>query len=288
MGDGVLIADFDYGCIRRVGTNGRISTFAGVCGSGFQFNPANGTPKAATAMGGPIGLTRLPGGAILYAEQFAHRVRKIEEGKVTTVAGVGANGFYAGSFGGDGGPATAARLNLPSDVQAAVGGGFLISDRWNNRVRWVSDDGMIRTIAGTGPDMLPTTPNFGGDGGPATAAKLNGPHAIDVRHDGSILIADLENRRIRQVSPLETKNTAPPTITGAPSVGQTLTCNPGTWTNNPAFTYQWISDGDRIRGATGPTYVVRDRDRDDRIRCVVEASTYSGTERARSGSVRVP
>src|SRR5207245_7780819 len=97
-------------------------------------------------------------------------VRKVAaDGIITTLAGTGAPG---GS--GDGGPASSAKLFYPSGVAADRDGNVYISDQINNRIRKVTPDGVISTIAGTG--------NFGfsGDGGPAAQADLNGPQAVAV------------------------------------------------------------------------------------------------------------
>jgi hypothetical protein len=113
---------------------------------------------------------------------------------IFTVAGTGGGGFS-----GDNGPATSAQLNQPTGVAAMPDpDGFatllLISDGANHRVRSVSFDGTITTVAGDG------TPGFGGDGGPATTAQLNGPEGLSVNADGSFLITDHFNHVIRLVS----------------------------------------------------------------------------------------
>ena len=110
-------------------------------------------------------------------------------GDITTVAGTGAAGL-----GGDGGPAVAAQLSGPTGVYPTADGGYLIADYTNNRIRKVSAGGVISTVAGTG------AAGFSGDGGAATAATLNAPVAIAVLSDGSFLIADSANNRIRKVS----------------------------------------------------------------------------------------
>src|ERR1017187_6989198 len=96
--------------------------------------------------------------------------------------------------GGDGGPATAAQLNFPTGVAADAAGNLFIADTFNNRIRKVSANGIITTVAGTGAR------GFGGDGGPATAAQLNYPQGVAVDAAGNPFIADTGNQRIRQVS----------------------------------------------------------------------------------------
>src|ERR1035437_8178345 len=96
--------------------------------------------------------------------------------------------------GGDGGPATAAQLNFPTGVAADAAGNLFIADTFNNRIRKVSANGIITTVAGTGAR------GFGGDGGPATAAQLNYPQGVAVDAAGSLFIADTGNMLIRRVS----------------------------------------------------------------------------------------
>lgn len=112
------------------------------------------------------------------------------DGVITTVAGNGTGGFS-----GDGGQATSARLTTPTRVAITPDGSLVIADAGNNRVRRVSPDGTITTIAGNG------TAAFGGDGGLATAASLRLPHAVAVDGEGVLYIADARNNRVRRVGP---------------------------------------------------------------------------------------
>ncbi|MBL8204070.1 MAG: hypothetical protein JNM09_07560 [Blastocatellia bacterium] len=94
-------------------------------------------------------------------------------------------------FGGDGGPASQARTNSPYGMCTDKSGNIYIADTGNNRIRKISTDGIINTIAGTG------TQGFSGDGGPATQAQLAGPQQITADEQGNIYVVD--NRRIRRV-----------------------------------------------------------------------------------------
>jgi hypothetical protein len=128
-------------------------------------------------------------GNIYIADEFNHRIRVVDAvtGNISTIAGDG-----TASFGGDGGPATAAQLNTP--VGLAVGGTVLfIADLNNHRIRLVDlVSGIIATVAGNG------TAGFSGDGGPAIAAQLNGPWDIAAGF-GQLFIADTGNHRVRLV-----------------------------------------------------------------------------------------
>ncbi|RYE85433.1 MAG: hypothetical protein EOO65_00385 [Methanosarcinales archaeon] len=140
------------------------------------------------------------GGVVYYvADSAQQRIRCVDEsGMIHTVAGTGAQGYS-----GDGGAATAAKLNFPFGVAAflnASSGGVVlyIAEMNNNRIRRVGEDGTISTFAGTG------SAGFSGDGGAATAAQLNHPYhvlvAFNMSTGGVVLyISDFRNHRIRRV-----------------------------------------------------------------------------------------
>src|SRR5262249_8464730 len=106
------------------------------------------------------------------------------------IAGTGSAGFS-----GDGGPATAARINNPAHLAFDAAGNLYFADSGNNRVRKIAaGTNIITTIAGTG------SAGFSGDAGPANAAQLNDPEGIGVDNAGDVFIADTGNKRIRKVS----------------------------------------------------------------------------------------
>ncbi len=111
-------------------------------------------------------------------------------GIVTLVAGNSRPGYS-----GDGGPGTRAQLDSPLAMTVDRAGNLFIADTGNHRVRRVSSDGIIVTVAGNG------SPGFSGDGGPAVSAQLHSPKALTVDSGGNLFIADLDNRRVRKVSP---------------------------------------------------------------------------------------
>ena len=121
-------------------------------------------------------------------------------GDIYTVAGIGKSGFS-----GDGGTATAAKLNKPSEVAVDAAGNLLIADTLNNQVRVVAETsgtfydqnmskGDIYTVAGNG------TAGFAGDGDLATSAELSQPNAVVADAHGNVLIADANNNRVRVVA----------------------------------------------------------------------------------------
>jgi hypothetical protein len=150
----------------------------------------DGGPAELALLAAPTAVAPTPDGGYLIADSQNNRIRRVgPDGIITTVAGNGSAGHS-----GDGGPATAASLTVPTDVAVAPGGGFLIADTGNDRIRRVAADGTITTLAGNG------TPGFAGDGGNATAARLHGPQGVDVTFQGTVLISDTGNDRVREVT----------------------------------------------------------------------------------------
>jgi serine/threonine-protein kinase len=128
-------------------------------------------------------------GNFYAADYTGNAVYKIDPlGAITTFAGTGRAGFA-----GDGGPATAALLNDPLGVAVCPDGNVYITDYSNDRIRRVAPNGAITTIAGS-------TGGFTGDGGPATAARLNGPFSIVCDAGNNLFFVDYLNYRIRRIS----------------------------------------------------------------------------------------
>src|SRR5207244_308688 len=152
-----------------------------------------GRPGSAAKLYGPAGVAATADGGYLIADTGNHAIRRVSPtGTITTVAGT----LTSSGSTGDGGPATAAKLNFPDGVAATADGGFLIADTSNHAIRRVSPGGTITTVAGT-----LTSSGSTGDGGPATAAKLFGPVGVAATADGGFLIADTSNHAIRRGSP---------------------------------------------------------------------------------------
>lgn len=112
-----------------------------------------------------------------------------DDAAISTAAGTGQKGF-----GGDGGPATLARLDQPFDVAIDAGGNVVFSDTFNHRIRKIDrGTGAITTVAGVG------TPGFSGDQGPATEARINEPYGVAIDAAGNLYFADRLNYRVRRV-----------------------------------------------------------------------------------------
>ncbi len=161
--------------------NPSVSTLIGTGSRGYSDGEVNN----------PYGLVTGPDQALYFCDLDNQRIRRLDlkTRRTTAVAG---NGQRA--YGGDGGAATAAALNMPHEVQFDSAGNMYIAERDNHVVRKVAaNTGIISTFAGTG------MPGFSGDGGPAAQAQLRQPHSIAVDPRGKLLICDIGNHRIRQV-----------------------------------------------------------------------------------------
>ncbi len=183
----IYIGDAQNERIRKVATNGIITTVAGNGVSGFS---GDGGPATAAEIAYPTGVRLDPAGDLIIADQLNHCIRKVTPGGIiSTIAGNGIAGYS-----GDGGPATAAELYV-SHVSSDASGNIYIADWFNNRVRFVNmGTGIITTIAGNG------TGGYSGDGGPATAAELSQPGDCLMDASGKLWICDASNNRLRLVS----------------------------------------------------------------------------------------
>lgn len=181
----VLIADTENHRIRRVNSSGIIVTVAGSGSPGFSGDSGR---AARAQLREPRGIAIGPNGDIYFADTGNHRIRVIQpDGTIDTVAG-----SHRSGFGGDGGPATDARLEDPSAVAVDRHGNLYIADTGNNRIRKVTP-AYISTIAGTG------RLGYGGDGGSASRAPLRRPKGVAVDRAGNVYIADTGNHRIRRI-----------------------------------------------------------------------------------------
>jgi uncharacterized protein (TIGR03437 family) len=193
-GGNLYIADTKNHRIRKVSPSGIITTVAGNGVPGFAGD--NGAALNAS-LNSPAGLAVDAAGNLFIADAFNNRVRKLSpDGKITTLAGDGTQGFH-----GDGGPAVNAALYQPTGVALDPDGQLYVADAGNHRIRIVTSNGIIRTVAGTGEFA------FGGDGGPAVAAKLNFPTGVVLDKSGNLYIADYTNARVRRINPAGTITT---------------------------------------------------------------------------------
>jgi sugar lactone lactonase YvrE len=160
-----------------------VSTFLGTGVAGFTD----------TQVANPYGMVIGPDGAMYFCDLDTSRIRRIDlkTKKLTLIAGNGKKGYS-----GDGGPATEASLAAPHELVFDKKGDLYVAERDNHVIRKIDmKTGIISTAVGNGK------PGFGGDGGPGTQAQLNQPHSIIRDRDGSLLICDIVNRRIRRYHP---------------------------------------------------------------------------------------
>ena len=181
--------DLRLGQPRAIACDGsRAASVTTVAGTGETGLTGDGGPGTAAGLHWPTALELDPDGNLFIVDTFNHVVRRLAiDGTITTVAGTGTEGMA-----GDGGPAVAAQLRQPFGVALDDDGTLYIGDRGNFRVRRVTPDGVIDTLAGTGVE------GAGGDDGPATAATFG--YVARVALDGDrLLVADQSNARVRSV-----------------------------------------------------------------------------------------
>ena len=238
--DGTLyVLDEFFGVLFRRPAKGKLRTIVGAntVDSCFGRRGGDGGPASKAGLCMPEDVD-VRDGRVLIADTFTDRVRLVDtRGRITTVAGryagssAGPGPDFGGGFSGDGGPATAARLSRPTAVAWLPGGGFVIADAGNDRIRQVDTKGRIKTIASVESpvDVTVSTggtiyaldevgrvlrigggrgtvvagnglPGFSGDGGDARRARIGPATEIAVSRDGrTIYIADPRNHRIRAV-----------------------------------------------------------------------------------------
>ena len=226
----IYIADTNNHVVRQVSSSGTITTFAGDNGAGAGYSGDTGTANQAqlnyptavvidsannlyiadsannvvrivasntintvSATSGlvihPDGLAVDAAGNLYIADTDDRRVVKVSNGVFSVVAGNESVGFS-----GDEGPAVNAKFDDPFGVAVDAAGYVYIADTFNSRIRKVSLDGTLSTIAGTG------YPSYFGDGGQATSAGLYFPHGVAVDSKGNVYIADTVNHAIRMLT----------------------------------------------------------------------------------------
>jgi len=185
----LYIADRENHRVRKLDTSGNISTFAGIGKAGFS---GDGGPAVRAKLNLPSGLATDEKGNLFISDRSNDRIRVVnKKGVIRTYAGSGIAGFQ-----GDAGPALKAQLDKPFGIALDEAENLYIADRNNNRVRKVSPEGIITTVAGDGGFF------FMGDNGPAYGASIAGPTGVAVDKKGNLYIADRNNNRIRLVDKL--------------------------------------------------------------------------------------
>jgi len=191
----VYVADTNHNRVIRVDPAANIHT---VAGTGSPGDDTSSVPQ----LQGPTGVALDSAGDVYIADTLNHRVRMVTpSGTIATIAGTGASGFS-----GDGGAASSALLSYPCAVAVDSSQDIFIADGGNNRIRVVTPDGNIATIAGTGVG------GYSGDSGAALQVALNNPCGLALDGSGNILVADTGNNRIRMLASSQTVVTPPGTV----------------------------------------------------------------------------
>lgn len=178
--DGTIFAsDMRQHFIRKIAPGGEVTTVAG-----SSEGNADG-PREAAQFRIPGGLALGPDGTLYVADEFNHRIRKVTpDGVVTTLAG-SEQGFAEGR-------GKAARFSNPSDLVVAPDGTVFVADDQNHRIRAITPDGVVSTVAGS---------TAGERDGNGATAMFNGPEGLALGPDGTLYVADTGNHRIRVLRP---------------------------------------------------------------------------------------
>lgn len=206
--------------VYKVSSSGQLTVFAG---NGTPEYSGDGGPATAAGLSDPYGISADGSGNVYIADGSNCLIRRVDAatGKISTVAGntAGAGTLSNCGYGGDGGPATSALLDLPTGVYVDGSGNIFIADTSNNRIREVvASTGIIQTVAGNG------TGGFGGDGGPATSAALDFPAGIFLDGSNNIFFTDSLNCLVRRVDASNGKITTVAGNTAGAGTGSLSNC----------------------------------------------------------------
>lgn len=184
----VYFSDYENFRVRKIASNGTITTFAGNGTPGYSGD--NG--PAIQAQLYPRGLAFDASGNLYIADYLNNVVRKVSaNGTITTYAG---NRGLGGGYSGDGGKATAAQLNMPAALAFDPSGNLFIADWSNFVIRRVTSFGLISTVAGN------NVRGYSGDGGAGTSAMLDYVNGLATDVSGNLYISDWANFRIRKLT----------------------------------------------------------------------------------------
>lgn len=236
--DGHLIfADAHNHRIREVAPSGLVRTLAGNGEPGLR---GDGGPATRASLRRPSDVCQSHDGSIFIADVGNHSVRRVTpSGIIQTMAGTGRPGYS-----GDGGPGTEAQLNQPWGVACLPGGGVLIADSENHRVRRLEPDGSIKTVLGSGRKGL------GREGVAALQAELDSPQEVLLDGRGGYFVVDEHNHRIRHVNSQGYVRT----VVGTGERGTAAAGTRGTDARLDDPEDVWVSSGGSLLIAEGDNY----------------------------------
>ncbi len=220
----LYVADTFNNAIRMITPAGTVSTIVGSARvAGYRDGPT-----ATALLNQPSGVAVDASGTIYVADTLNHRIRKIANGNVTTLAGTGVSGFADG-------PGATAQFAQPAGIALGPNNTLYVSEAAGNRVRVVSANGYTTILAGSAAGTSGITNDT------ATAATFNGPQSIAFDSQGVMYVAETRNNDIR-TSGVPAQTPAPtPTPTPAP-----LAVSPA------VATVSFIPSNVGCNGSTGP------------------------------------
>ena len=186
--DDIYIGDAGCGRIRKVDAETGIITT--VAGTGLPGYSGDGGPAARARIGSPTAITVDGSGHLFFADDRYHVIRRVDgdTGVVSTLAGTGEEGFSP-----DGSKAARSAISVPRGLALDRRGRVYFSDSGNNRVRRITGNGLLETVAGSGA--------YGDSDQPVAArdAPLNEPHGLCFFGEDVLLVSDHGNNRLKAV-----------------------------------------------------------------------------------------
>ena len=182
----MYVADCGNFVIRKINALGVIYTIAGNRKCNYS---GDGGPAVNASIKWPLAIAVDNNNNLLIVDNAGNSIRKVSAtGIITTICGNGVAGYS-----GDGGPATNAMIDAPTDVAVDKRGNIYVADNGNNRIRVITPNGSINTFAGTGAE------GYDEDGTTATNCKLSHPYGIFIDSKDNVYVSDNGNSVIRKI-----------------------------------------------------------------------------------------